>query len=96
MACPTIVKNGNISIYLPISLSLFWRQKMSGLRGPKTMGVKISIPWEAYWIPQKETLSDGGPSVSVNPDLGRASLELSQLLGHLARGDNKARTELVF
>lgn len=29
------------------------------------------------------------------PDLGRTSLELSQLLGHLAGGDNKARTELA-
>jgi hypothetical protein len=33
--------------------------------------------------------------ISDNPDLGRRSLELSQLLGHLAAGANKARMELV-
>ena len=34
-------------------------------------------------------------SLNDGSDLGRISLELSQLLRHLAGGDNKARTELV-
>lgn len=32
---------------------------------------------------------------SMMTDLGRTSLDLSQLLGHGTEGDNKARTELV-
>lgn len=42
-----------------------------------------------------EGATDNGPLVNDSPDLGRISLELRQLLGHLVRGDNKARTELV-
>lgn len=42
-----------------------------------------------------EGATDDGPLVNDSPDLGRISLEQSQLLGHLAGGDNKARTELV-
>lgn len=57
------------------------------------MEIKILIPWEAYWVPQKESRT--GPLVNGSSDLGRISLELSQPLGHLTGGDNKARTELA-
>ena len=42
-----------------------------------------------------EGATDNGSLVSDDSDLQRISLGLSHLLGHLAGGDNKARTELV-
>ena len=42
-----------------------------------------------------EGATDNGTLVSDSPDSGRRSLELSQLLGHLAGGDIKAQTEIL-
>jgi hypothetical protein len=39
-----------------------------------------------------EEATGNGQLVSDNPDLGRMSLEWSQLRGHLAGGDSKAKT----
>lgn len=55
------------------------------------MGINISTPWEAY----SEGATDNGPLVVDGPEVGRIGLELSQLLGQGAEGDNKARPELV-
>lgn len=42
-----------------------------------------------------EGATDNGSSVSDDPELGRMAPELRQSPGHLARGDNRARAELV-
>lgn len=65
------------------------------VRDSKTSGNKtFSIPREGNWAPRREPLTTG-PLVGASPDLGRMSVELSQLPEHLAGGDIKARTELV-
>ena len=43
-----------------------------------------------------EGATDNGSSVSDDPELGRRAPELRQSPGHLARGDNRARAELVY
>ena len=57
------------------------------------MGIKFFL-WEAFWALSREPLT--GFLVSDGLDLGRISLELSQLLRHLVGGDNRARTPKFF
>lgn len=42
-----------------------------------------------------EGVTEDEPQITDGPDLRRIRQELSQLLGHLAGGDNKARKEQV-
>lgn len=58
------------------------------------MGTKIFNSLGSI-LGSSEGATDKGPLTNDGPDLGKLSLELSQLLGHLVGGDNKARTELV-
>ena len=57
------------------------------------MGIKIFNPPRSKLDSSESTNNER--LMSDNPDLEGTSLELNLLLGHLARGDNKARTELV-
>ena len=64
------------------------------LKGLKTLEIKIfNSPSNILF--SSEGATDNGSLVSDDSDLQRISLDLSHLLGHLAGGDNKARTELV-
>ena len=64
------------------------------MRGPKTLGIKIYNSLGSKLVSSKEA-TGVGLLIIDDPDLGRICLEWSQLLGTLARGDNKAKTELV-
>jgi hypothetical protein len=57
------------------------------------LGIKIFNPPRSKLDSSESTNNER--LMSDNPDLEGTSLELNLLLGHLARGDNKARTELV-
>ena len=50
---------------------------------------------ESFQSSWKQADDGDGSLVNEDLDLERISLELSQLLGHLAGGHKKARTELV-
>jgi hypothetical protein len=54
--------------------------------GPEILGIKISHS-SGNLLGSSERVTDNGALVSDNPDI---SLELTLLLGHLARGVNKA------
>ena len=65
---------------------LFWEVQTTGNIIFTSPGSKLSSQQKSHW--RWSFINDG-------PDLGRMSLELSQLLGHLAGGNDKARMELV-
>lgn len=65
--------------------------KSKNLKKKNLENKKNSIPWEATWASQRDSLTMGLQWMMDR--WGRLSLELSQLLRHLA-GEDKSRTEL--